>query len=54
MSPVVAEASREEISRTCLEAHLTLMDINPDNVPRFKEVAKFLAEDLEKLQGQKS
>jgi hypothetical protein len=26
------------------------MDINPANVPKFKEVAKFLAEDLRKLQ----
>jgi anti-anti-sigma regulatory factor len=54
LRPVVPVASREELSRTCLEAHLTLMDINPDNVPRFKEVAKFLAEDLEKLQAQRS
>ena len=54
MRPVVPEASREELCRTCLEAHLTLMDINPANVPKFKEVAKFLAEDLEKLQAQKS
>ncbi|MEO8425492.1 MAG: STAS domain-containing protein [Verrucomicrobiota bacterium] len=54
LRPVVPEASREELTRTCLEAHLTLMDINPDNVPKFKEVAKFLAEDLEKLQAQKT
>jgi hypothetical protein len=25
------------------------MEINPDNVARFKEVARFLAEDLQKL-----
>jgi len=54
MRPVVPEASREDLCQTCLEAHLTLMDINPDNVPKFKEVAKFLAEDLEKLQAQKT
>jgi anti-sigma B factor antagonist len=54
MRPVVPEASKEELCRTCLEAHLTLMDINPANVPKFKEVAKFLAEDLEKMQAQKS
>jgi anti-sigma B factor antagonist len=54
MRPVMPEASREELSLTCLEAHRILMDINPDNVPRFKEVAKFLAEDLEKLHGQTS
>jgi anti-sigma B factor antagonist len=48
---VRCEASREELSRTCLEAHLTLMALNPANVPRFKEVTKFLQEDLEKLQS---
>jgi anti-anti-sigma regulatory factor len=54
MRPVVPEASRVEQCQTCLDAHLTLMEINPANVPKFKEVAKFLAEDLEKLQAQKS
>jgi anti-sigma B factor antagonist len=39
---------RKEISRTCLEAHETLMRINPDNVAKFKDVAQFLAEDLKK------
>jgi anti-anti-sigma factor len=42
-------ASREEVSRTCLEAHLTLMDLNPENITKFKDVAQFLAEDLKKL-----
>src|SRR5262245_26159721 len=42
-------ASREEVTRACLEAHETLMQINPDNVSRFKEVTQFLAEDLKKL-----
>ena len=41
--------SREEITRACLEAHQTLMAINPDNVSRFKEVTRFLSEDLQKL-----
>lgn len=41
--------SREETSRTCLEAHELLMRINPDNVPKFKDVTQFLAEDLRKL-----
>jgi hypothetical protein len=44
-----AEASREEITRACLEAHQTLMKINPGNISRFKDVAQFLAEDLKKL-----
>jgi len=42
-------ASREEVTRTCLEAHKTLMDINPGNIPRFKDVATFLADDLKKM-----
>jgi hypothetical protein len=42
-------ATREEVTRTCLEAHRTLMDINPDNVARFKDVAAFLADDLKKM-----
>ena len=42
-------ASREEVTRTCLEAHKTLMDINPDNIARFKDVAAFLADDLKKM-----
>jgi anti-anti-sigma regulatory factor len=44
------EASRTEITRTCLEAHQTLMGINPENVRKFKDVAQFLADDLKKLE----
>ena len=39
---------RKEVSRTCLEAHETLMRINPANVAKFKDVAQFLTEDLKK------
>jgi anti-anti-sigma factor len=39
---------KAEITRACLEAHQTLMAINPKNVSKFKEVAAFLAEDLKK------
>jgi anti-sigma B factor antagonist len=46
-----ANPSREEVTRTCLEAHQLLMEINPGNVSRFKDVAQFLAEDLKKLKG---
>jgi anti-anti-sigma regulatory factor len=46
-------ADRKEIQRTCLEAHETLMDINPNNVPKFKDVARFLAEDLQKMEDAK-
>jgi anti-sigma B factor antagonist len=41
---------RKEISRTCLEAHKLLMEINPANVAKFKDVTKFLEEDLKKLE----
>jgi anti-sigma B factor antagonist len=41
---------RKEISRTCLEAHRLLMEINPANVAKFKDVTKFLEEDLRKLE----
>lgn len=44
-------ASREDMTRTCLRAHELLMELNPANVPRFKDVTKFLAEDLAKLQA---
>jgi len=53
-SPEPAHPSRAEITRACLEAHQTLMEINPDNVARFKEVTKFLAEDLQKLQDKRN
>jgi hypothetical protein len=43
---------KAEAARTCLEAHQTLMNINPANVPRFKDVTKFMAEDLKRLQAQ--
>jgi anti-sigma B factor antagonist len=44
-----AQPSRQEITETCLEAHQLLMQIHPDNVARFKDVAQFLAEDLKQL-----
>ena len=43
--------SKEEVTRACLEAHRTLMEVNPENVGRFKEVAQFLAEDLKHLKA---
>jgi anti-sigma B factor antagonist len=41
--------TKEEQTRTCLEAHNLLMKIDPNNVPKFKEVTQFLAEDLRKM-----
>jgi len=43
------QPSREALTQASLEAHQTLMEINPENVDRFKEVAKFLAEDLARI-----
>ena len=48
-----ASLDKKEISKTCLEAHLTLMSINPDNIPKFKDVAQFLAEDLKRMEAAK-
>jgi anti-anti-sigma factor len=45
-----ASKDQKEVTRTCLEAHQTLMNINPNNVSKFKDVAQFLAEDLKKMQ----
>jgi anti-anti-sigma regulatory factor len=46
-----ANPTREEVKRTCLEAHELLMQISPANVAKFKDVAAFLAEDLKKLKA---
>jgi anti-anti-sigma factor len=49
-SPVGSSAStdRKETMRTCLEAHQLLMEINPANVAKFKDVTRFLEEDLKR------
>lgn len=44
--------TKEEVRSACLEAHQTLMEINPQNASKFKEVAAFLAEDLKKIKPQ--
>jgi anti-anti-sigma regulatory factor len=48
-TPDSISPTREQITRTCLEAHQSLMTVNPDNVVRFKDVTRFLAEDLKNL-----
>lgn len=40
--------TKEQITRACLEAHQTLMEMNAQNAAKFKEVAAFLAEDLKR------
>ena len=47
------DASKEELTRACLEAHNTLMALNPANVSKFKEVTQFMAEDLKRLGSEK-
>ena len=49
-TPESSQPSHEQITRTCLEAHQTLMAMNPENVARFKDVTQFLAEDLKSLE----
>ncbi|MCF7668828.1 MAG: STAS domain-containing protein [Verrucomicrobia bacterium] len=44
--------SREELSRTSLDAHKTLMELYSDNIPKFKDVTKFLEEDLKKRESE--
>lgn len=47
--PVVAgTATRAEMTGTSIEAHQTLMQVNPQNVAKFKDVVQFLAEDLKR------
>ena len=41
-------ANKSELAQASLEAHRILMDVNPENIPRFKDVAKFLEEDLDR------
>jgi len=43
--------SRESVGATSLDAHKTLMSLNPDNIPKFKDLTEFLAEDLKKLRS---
>jgi anti-anti-sigma regulatory factor len=43
-------AGRQELAKASLEAHRTLMELHPGNVPKFKDVAQFLAEDLKKME----
>jgi len=50
-APVAGEASKEELNRTCLEAHELLMALQPANVEKFKDVAHFFAEQLRKGSG---
>lgn len=54
LSPVTPSASaapdRKETTRVCIEAHLLLMKLNEANVTKFKDVTKFLEEDLKRME----
>ena len=51
-APASVNPTREQITRTCLEAHQSLIAMNPGNAARFKDVTRFLAEDLNHQQKQ--
>lgn len=40
--------SKTEMTLLCLQAHRNLMEVNPANIPKFKDVARFLEEDLKR------
>lgn len=42
------KTDKRALTEASLEAHKLLMEVNPDNVPKFKDVAQFLAEDMER------
>lgn len=44
-------ADKMENAIICLEAHRFLMEINPANVTKFKDVTRFLEEDVKRLGG---
>ena len=41
------DADKRKLAKASLEAHRLLMEVNPDNVPKFRDVTKFLAEEVE-------
>ena len=46
-----AGGDKAQQAEVILEAHRTLMEIDPQNIPKFKDCVRFLAEDLEKLRA---
>jgi anti-sigma B factor antagonist len=49
---VATPPSPLEMSRDALEAHQTLMHLNPANIPKFKDVVQFLAEDISRQESE--
>ena len=50
---VASKDAKTELNRTCLEAHELLMALHPANVEKFRDVARFFAEELNKNSGGK-
>lgn len=50
-TPDSINPTHEQIARTSLEAHRTLMSMSAENEARFKDVTQFLAEDLEHIKS---
>lgn len=48
------EAARVDVTRTCLEAHRMLIEINPNNERKFKDVNQFLLDDLKRQESEKN
>jgi anti-sigma B factor antagonist len=48
------EHEKLDIKRTCLEAHEILMSLSASNAVKFKDVAQFLTEDLNKMKNSAS
>ena len=44
-------SDKTELTHTSLKAHLTLIDVNPGNEAKFKEVTRFLEEDLKRQEA---
>lgn len=47
-APKSSGVSREELTRTCLDAHELLMALNPANVAKFQDAARYFAEELKR------
>ena len=50
--PTTPPANREEFARTCLRAHEDLIDANPANAEKFKDVTSTLSEEIKRLKTQ--
>ena len=44
------DTSNRATAETMLEAHETLVELSPDNLPKFKDVLTFLRQDIKKME----